>query len=110
MTINATSSYCCNPITHTVKWFRESISNETLRKTTAVFAAVLLTLTVVGIPLVYLAYYEWEEQDFDTNLMDYGNNLRESDRNEARSDAVAKARLVDGLMDQLFTPPLNQND
>jgi hypothetical protein len=66
MSINATSSDCCNPITYSVKWIRESIPNELLRKTVAIFAAALLALTVIGIPLVYLAYQEWKAQDLNS--------------------------------------------
>lgn len=46
-------------IKNPVQWLKQPGPHETIRKTIAVFAAILLSLTIVGIPLVILAYKEW---------------------------------------------------
>lgn len=42
-----------------VLWLTQPGEYEILRKTTAVFTSIFLCLTIVGIPLVILAYREW---------------------------------------------------
>jgi len=48
-------------IQRAVQWLKKPGEYETIRKAIAVVAAVLLSLTIIGIPVVILAYREWNK-------------------------------------------------
>lgn len=52
-------------ITGSVRWLKASGKCQSLRKILAVGIAILLTLTVIGIPVVLLAAKEWKKQSID---------------------------------------------
>ena len=45
-----------------VHWFRDPGEYENLRLITAVALGFLLTISIIGVPFVILAYYEWNQQ------------------------------------------------
>jgi hypothetical protein len=78
-------------LSRTVKWFRAEGENQSIknvRKISAVAIAILLSLTLVGIYLVYEASQEWKRQaQFQTS---YHTNQLSKERLDAKADSLIK--------------------